>query len=379
MEPRISLAADAAESRALTGLRGVGAMLVLLHHYFLHLPPDLRAPWFGGLLLKGYLGVDLFFVLSGFVMAMVYGPWFAAAGSGRWRCFAVFLVRRVARLWPLHAAVIAAIVAPLLLSGGSISARLVAINLAMLQAWGVSAEINSPAWSISTELLAYLLFPLLVPVVLHSRHGAVAGLLFTVAALALCVALALPIGPVRRGPLDIYFNYSVLPVLRCLAGFVLGMVAWRAGQMPGLRQLMDRGAGWVGPGALALMLASMLGRVHDLLIYPLLPVIVLGLHAGRGPLWAGFATGPVYRLGVMSYAIYLVHVVLLRLVPLGWGPFPLELAAYFAVVLAVALLAHHGVELPGRRLLRGWGEALLARALPRPAAAAAPPLQGGPG
>ncbi len=378
MDRRVTLTADSTESRALTGLRGIGAVLVLLHHFFLHLPPDLHESWFAGLLLKGYLGVDLFFVLSGFVMAMVYGPWFAGAGSGRGRRFAVFLVRRVARLWPLHAAVILAIVGPLLWSGGSISPRLVAINLAMLQAWGSSAEINSPAWSISTELLAYLLFPLLVPVVLRSRYGMVAGLLFTVAALALCMELAPPIGPVRRGPLDIYFNYSVLPLLRCLAGFVLGMVTWRAGQMARIRLLADRMAGWAGPLALALMLALMLGRVHDLLIYPLLPVIVLGLHVGRGALWARFAAGPVYQLGVLSYAIYLVHVVLLRYVPLGWGPRPLELAAYCAVVLAVALLAHHAVERPGRRLLRGWGEALLARALPRPGASA-PPLQGGPG
>ena len=368
------------ESRALTGLRGLGALLVMLHHFYLHLPIDLRAPGFGGLLLKGYLGVDLFFVLSGFVMAMVYGPWFEGGEPGRTRRLAVFLVRRLARLWPLHAAVIVAVVVAELLHGVVLSPRLVAINLAMLQAWGVSAEINPPAWSISTELFVYLLFPLLAPVVLRNRYGSVIGLLVTVSALALCLRFAIPVGPVRRGPLDIYFNYSPLPLLRCLAGFVLGMVAWRAGRAPAMHRMF--GAGWgqvvAGPAALAALIGLMLGRVDDRLIYPLLPVIVLGLHLGRGAVWGRFAQGPIYHLGVLSYAIYLVHVVLLLRFPFGWASPPVELAAFLVEVLAVALLAHFVVERPGRRLLRAWGEGLLGRALPRPAAAA-PPLQGGPG
>ena len=71
------------ESRALTGLRGLAAMLVLLHHFTLQVGPDLAPPLLRGLLRKGYLGVDLFFVLSGFVISMVYGRWFGPPMTGQ--------------------------------------------------------------------------------------------------------------------------------------------------------------------------------------------------------------------------------------------------------------------------------------------------------
>ena len=64
-------------ARALTGLRGAAALLVMLHHFILHQP--IAPHWaIDGIVLRGYLAVDLFFVLSGFVMARAYGGWFRA-------------------------------------------------------------------------------------------------------------------------------------------------------------------------------------------------------------------------------------------------------------------------------------------------------------
>ena len=359
------------ESRALTGLRGVGAVLVMLHHFHQHLALDLHFPMLGGVLRKGYLGVDLFFVLSGFVMAMVYGPWFAGGQPGRGRAYCVFLLRRAARLWPLHAVVIGLIVAYSMYDGNQVSVRWVMANLALVQGWGFSSEINPPAWSISTEVLAYLLFPLLAPALLRWRWGVVLGLLGAAAAIALCMHLAPPVGLVRRGRLDIYFNYSLLPLLRCFAGVLVGMAAWRLGRTG----LVQRVAAmpWTGPLAVAAMIGLMVGRVNDLLIYLLLPVIVLGLHYGRGPGWALFARGPVYRLGVLSYAIYLVHVALLSRFSFDWAPMGVELSVYLLEVALAATVAHWLIERPGRHLLRSWGEAILARTWGRPL------LQRGPG
>ena len=352
------------ESRALTGLRGVGALLVMLHHFHQHLALDVHIPLLGGLLQKGYLGVDLFFVLSGFVMAMVYGPWFTQAKPGRGQAYCVFLLRRVARLWPLHAAIIGLVVAGWAYDRSHISTRWVAANLALIQGWGFSAEINPPAWSISTEMLAYLLFPLLAPTLLQWRWGAVLGLVAAAAAIAVCMHLAPPVGLMRRGPMDIYFNYSLLPVLRCLAGVLVGMTAWRLGQSGMIQR--TTALPWLGPLALATVIALMLGRVNDLLIYPILPIVVLGMHHGRGPVWTAFAHGPLYRVGVLSYAIYLVHVILLSAFPFGWAPLGVELAVYLLEVAAAATLAHWLIERPGRHLVRAWGEAALARTWSRP-------------
>ena len=99
------------ESRALTGLRGVAAMLVLLHHVYLHLGVERHLPVLEPMLRRGYLGVDLFFVLSGFVISMAYGGWFDGSGPRWFTNYLRFLARRVARLWPLHATLVLMLIA----------------------------------------------------------------------------------------------------------------------------------------------------------------------------------------------------------------------------------------------------------------------------
>ena len=372
MEDRIVITSGP-ESRALTGLRGVGALLVLLHHFFLSPALHHHPPRLNGLVLKGYLGVDLFFVLSGFVMAMVYGAWFPAEAAGRMRRGGLFLVRRAARLWPLHAVVLGVIVGVALHAGEQPSPRTVMANFAMIQGWGISGEINVPAWSVSTEIIAYFLFPLLAGPLLRGRGGIWLGLAGIAVLLGAMLALAPPVGDARRGPLDIHYNYSVLPVLRCLAGFTLGMLTWRLGTIDAVRRAAASAV--VGPLALALMLLVMLAKGHDLLIYPLLPLIVLGFHFGHGPAWRVLAAGPLHRLGVLSYAVYLVHYTLLGWLPFGWGPVWAELLAFLLATMGVAALAHLAVELPARRFIRTAGTAVL----PRFGRAVPPPLQPGSG
>ena len=364
------------ESRALTGLRGVGAVLVMLHHFYLMHWMQRHGPVADGLMRRGYLGVDLFFVLSGFVIAMAYGEWF----PGRFGRVAQFLFRRAARLWPLHVVVLVVTTALLMGRGDVISPRTFLVNVAMVQAWGISREINPPAWSASAECFAYLMFPLLAGPVLRGRFGAWLGAGLVVALLATALAYAPAESDERRGALDIYYNYSVLPVLRCLAGFTLGLVTWRLGQVAAVARAVA--AGLVGPLGLMLMLMLMLAGAHDLMIYPLLPLIVLGLHLGRGWWWRGLATGPVYRVGVLSYSLYLVHYVMLCFLPFGSGPDGdaggMALVAFLLATGCVAGLAHVTVEMPVRRAMRAAGDAALVP-LGRRAAAVAAALQPGRG
>jgi len=354
------------ESLALTGLRGVAAVLVVMHHASLHLGA-VDLPWAGGLLQKGYLGVDLFFVLSGFVMSMVYGSWFTggalgAVAPGRRAdmagSLAVFLVRRAGRVWPLHAAVLAVLMAGLALSGQVLpSLRFTMANLLLVQGWGVSGEINAPAWSVSTEVAAYLLFPLLARPVLRWRWGAVLGVAATAVLLTACFALAPPVGPARRGMLDVHMNYSVLPAMRCVAGFLLGMVAWGAGRVPALARLAGRP--WTGVGAFLVALGLMLARADDLLVLALMPPVVIGLHCGRGRLWRLFTLQPVHGLGVLSYAIYLIHYALMPVLLDGPGPVAARLGLYAATTLLLAALAHYCIERPTRKLIRWAGEVMV--------------------
>ena len=89
----------AGEIRSLTGLRGVTAMLVAAYHFY-----PVQSPLLSRTVGRFYLWVDLFFVLSGFVMALNYGRMFRDGFSGE--AFGEFLLRRLARVYPLYIVVL---------------------------------------------------------------------------------------------------------------------------------------------------------------------------------------------------------------------------------------------------------------------------------
>ena len=348
----------AQENRALTGLRGLAAVLVCVHHLVLHIgaPPSLAQGAPGALkafALRGYLMVDLFFVLSGFVMALAYEGWFASGldiGT-----YARFLWRRFARLWPLHAFLVALLLAVQVLDGHvSVWWRMVVANFAMVQAWGLSETLNVPSWSLSTEWAAYMLFPALAGLALRGSWGRTAGtvaLAMATLLLAASLGAAEPAG--RRGPLDLYDNYSLLPLARCLAGFTLGLAARRAMHLPWLAGCLAR-PGWAILPLAALLPGLALG-LPDWLAYPLLVLLVAALWAGHGGLSWLLGSSIPHRLGVWSYALYLVHMPLIQLWESAGRPAPPLIAgvALFAASLTAAAVLHRLVERPALRALRG--------------------------
>src|SRR3569832_1237739 len=146
--------------KPLTSMRFFAAMWVVLYHYWPNLDPHTPA-----LVSKGYLGVELFFVLSGFILCHVY---LQGAGEGRFK-YGSFPWARLARVYPLHLAT--------LLGVGAMAVGAAAVgiqhhndianwsvlpaNLLLVHAWGFAkaAAWNHPSWSISAEWFAYLTFP----------------------------------------------------------------------------------------------------------------------------------------------------------------------------------------------------------------------------
>jgi peptidoglycan/LPS O-acetylase OafA/YrhL len=95
---------DAAHIKPLTALRFFAAMWVVLYHYWPNLQGAAAMPALVG---KGYLGVELFFTLSGFILCHVYLESF---GEGRFR-YGAFLWNRLARVYPLHLATLLGVMA----------------------------------------------------------------------------------------------------------------------------------------------------------------------------------------------------------------------------------------------------------------------------
>jgi peptidoglycan/LPS O-acetylase OafA/YrhL len=364
------------EIRSLTGLRGVAACWVVLFHYImvfhqadliqnLSTESTISLTVTRAILLHGYLAVDLFFVLSGFVMALTYSASFRARLSVS--AYLDFLSKRLGRVYPLYIALTAAI-AVLGYAGVSTFKAPTQVSLAsnvlLVQAWGIADSIDIPAWSISTEFASYLLFPLLVRIVL-AKHwvrcwaaAAAAAMILVLVATRTTTELHQLIGGTafRAGPLDASRFATAYPLLRCLAGFTLGLFAFRLAQAAPVRRVL---AGrFVGDVGLIALLALMAVPGSDVVLVLLFVPFVIALATGQSYTARHLSGNVLYWLGLVSYSIYLTHF------PVeDWLQFPLRAkldalhvphavavsgAAMILPVLALSTMTYYGIERPGR-------------------------------
>jgi peptidoglycan/LPS O-acetylase OafA/YrhL len=349
------------EIRSFTGLRGCAAVMVMFYHFTLNMPgTTLPTQW---LLLNGYLWVDLFFILSGFVMAYSHATFFSRGQP--LRTHLRFLLTRIARIYPLYLVILLESACLLLWRTPGHDprefTRTFLLNLTMVQAWGLAPSMEGAAWSISTEWAAYLVFPLLfAATVLSSRR--VACVAATLSAVVI-LCLAFSPGPFtfpdqsRGGPLDIYSSATVAPVFRCLAEFNLGLLAYRMA-----RSVARRPHAWAGAGSIVTMaaiLTAMCWQGLDAAIVFLFAGLLVTLAPGRGILARVLSSPVPYALGRWSYSIYLIHdkfshpTVTLEHYLADYMPFaPVAAAAAMAcVVVACSAATFKIVEQPMRRWL----------------------------
>jgi peptidoglycan/LPS O-acetylase OafA/YrhL len=341
-----------AEIRSLTGLRGVAAAYVVLYHLHLF---ELCSGSAATFLTHGYLAVDLFFVLSGFVMALTYSKLFEGEFSAA--KYRDFLGRRIARVYPLYTVVTVVCFALNSLRHEPGSVGVLTANLLLVQSWSICKSLVGPGWSISAEWAAYLIFPLLVAVCLFRgrRWSVVAGVLAVASLILLAQAPASLIHVAcYRGPMDLADGYA--PVLRCVSEFTLGLLAWRSCK----HDLM--GSRWLPmlTGAAILFLLAI--RRSDIGIVLLLPVFIASLSHEGSLAAKALGSRPLRWLGEISYSLYLVHTLCLngkphalRLLVSHHVPHPTTIysATFLVVTLALAQTTYLLIEQPGRSLLRG--------------------------
>jgi peptidoglycan/LPS O-acetylase OafA/YrhL len=301
----------------------------------------------------GYLAVEFFFVLSGFVIWMTYADRIRAGGRA---AIPDFLKRRIARVWPLHlfmlgVAIVYALVIAILdhPDWSQYPPAELPLHLLLLQNWGFTGKLtwNVPAWSISCELAAYLLFPLLALAVDWRRLPTAVLLAAALGCAGFVYGVFAIIG-------DTVLGQSILTigVLRCLGEFALGTIVcalwlrWR--ETPWLPALAAAAFGGL---LVAAHLAGLISQIAALPLAFAALVLVLALTSGmRGN---PFELAPVHYLGEISYATYLGHWMLwmgfkLALIhdhDMGWPLF----ALFVAMTLAASVLLYHFVERPAQR------------------------------
>lgn len=346
------------EIKPLTSLRGIAAVLVLVYHLGIigARPWPLDAHFFA----RGYLWVDLFFILSGFILAYVYGRRFE--GKVNYTDYRDFLQRRLLRIYPLHFVTLLLFVpigAQQLLAGPALYPAWSYLtsfveHLLLVQSW-YHHDVrtwNGPSWSISSEWAAYLLFPLFFWLV-HRGPLVVASFLVTLGVIGIYVMSTFMPGQ----NLNILFG---LGTLRCFADFSLGIFIHRLFRRGG-RMIAAASHDLAAAAIVATIVLLLQSSSHDIWLIPGFAGLILAAAVNQGRLKRVLEVPILYHLGLISYSLYMTHwfmfhvALWLRERLPGDVPGPTAVAVLMATTLGatwlVSIVTYHQVEL---RFRRGW-------------------------
>lgn len=350
---------------SLTGLRFVLALWIAIFHLGDMYDPAGMGSW--PIMKAGVARVDVFFVLSGFVLTHVY--WMRTDAKFD---FAGFLQARFARLFPLHLLALSlflVLIAAANIIGATGETKGYTLqgflgNLLLLQAWGIegTGKWNFPAWTVSAEFCGYLLFPLFLMLATCFRR---APLLF----LACSVSFVLVVDLAFQQFLGRSLTQSTqdLGAIRGSAVMLVGVagrVAFERTQLSAKSGLALAVAGMVLAGTAAFLAMSTgfvaLGGA----------MIVIGL-ASRDVLGnQSYLNSPtMVELGKWSYGIFILHVPVFMAIRHGASIFGIEFVVNIVttivavcILMCASAIAHYLVEEPARKWLRGPRTAAIASA-----------------
>ncbi|WP_206995087.1 acyltransferase family protein [Trinickia mobilis] len=342
------------QNSSLEGVRGAAAFVVMLYHAGVPFPTAIR---------HGYLAVDLFFVLSGFVICSAYG---ASLSSGAQ--IGTFVVRRFGRLWPVHIATtilfyaVANVVT--MLSTGTLAGlpplSHVAALATMTQGLNLFPDMigTKVNWSASDEFYVYLVFAALCFLLRGKARLVAFGVL---AMLGYAIAVAASIvrhDCLRTGDCLAALNCS-FGWARCIAGFFVGALVAEFKNVLAMR-VMSRRIPQLLAFAATLLFMSYSNVLGLAFAAPLVfGAFVASLACDSGPIAKFFHERPFQYLGRISYSLYLGHAVVAPLyaVAVTATSSPLvnfaAIAAFFAASVVLAHLLNRFVETPCRQYFYG--------------------------
>ncbi len=339
--------------KPLTSLRAFLALWVLCRHWFHVYGSDPMFIDIGSantFFDHGYLGVDGFFILSGFILTYNYG-----ASNRHPLDKRKFIVARIARIYPVH-------IACLLLFAAFAIARDFALHThalgtqdytasgfiltaLLLNAWRYAGPTgwNDVAWSVSAEWFAYVWFPVFLLVA--PRHRQVR--IFAVAGLALAALVAVELTSAEHLSL-------AGGVARLIPEFLLGVLLFR------WRETLPQFEGWAGGSLVSLLICGFAIKVGaDSLFVAGAVCLIFFLSYKRDVLTRPLSCAPLAFLGEISYCIYLVQRIpqylfsfaRSRLPELAAVPAPVQALLLLVLTLAFAVLLHYLVENPMRSFI----------------------------
>lgn len=364
-EPRKQMSIPRPQLRALTGLRFFAAVHVVVFHF----SQRRFSGWAANIVSAGYIGVSLFFVLSGFILAYTYAGSQDVEPIDR----RSFWVARFARVYPLYGFALLATL-PFFIREVPDDGFLLACMLSTVvlgHAWfpQYAEQWNGPGWSLSVEALFYAAFPFLVPGLRRLRKELFFPSMFGLAVLALAAPfLYLQLKPDGQSVITSNDHFYWLSVLKYNP--LMHLPEFLMGALCGVRFLDSaadpRDSRWSVVSTLAsvAILAALAASpqlpfpyLHNGLMAPLFCLLIFSLAHDRGPIAAILGTRLLLLLGEASYALYLLHVPIERWLHRFWPAGPSDVwfpVAYGVAVIVLPVVVLIVVENPSRRVLRSW-------------------------
>ncbi len=376
----------------LTPLRGIAALLVILLHYSMFVTTVIPAET-SPIISKLYLMVDLFFVLSGFIMYHVYGGYFIAGAS--FKKIGGFLRARFARIYPLHLAMLVMMIGlgALAYSSNALEGPLAVVfdftaipsQLLLTQAMGThhEATFNTPSWSISVEWWAYVLFPFLMLLLARTKIWT-RFVFITLIAFAywyIMYHMQPEFWAIRWEqfgyPESIPYPVHIIDVitgapafLRCLCGFIWGMLVYELFSNNWGKSVLKSGRAFIGVWMVLLVLWHFEVMVDPFAVL-LFGIMILAAAYNQDHTGRILNNKILNYMGDISYSLYLVHVPIITVFLFGRAmmvnPDPLKLAmgydfppwiswlgllAMYLISIGVATLTYRYIEKLARNYLR---------------------------
>ncbi|ELF7274582.1 acyltransferase [Salmonella enterica] len=328
------------EVKSLTGVRGIAAIYVVLYHF-----TNARIPF----IWNGYLAVDLFFVLSGFIMCMVYSKNFASkiSVSG----FGKFLWHRFARIYPLYLFVLISTIIIQVAESSLPSTQTLIINFMMWQNLFNNGMVGA-SWPVSVELIAYLIFPPLM-FLLANKKWLCFIIIYT--SMSILFYITTIDNPGSSGPLDIYSGIPSL--MRGVCGFSIGVCCY---------VLFDKYKSilnvitYTQDILAVLLIACLLIKGMDVVFVILTGLYISSLYYSTGITGWFLSTKPIHYLGEVSFSIYLTHLMIQRHFTFEINAiteyldvsYINEISVMVISTFLLSVLTFHLVEKPSRHILR---------------------------
>ncbi|WP_294244342.1 acyltransferase [uncultured Chryseobacterium sp.] len=282
------------EIKSLTGLRGVAALWITLFHY-IYIK-------FNFLIEKGYVAVDIFFVLSAFLLTISYSEKFRTLSTEKVN---IFYKKRVNRIYPIYFFSLIFII--LFVERASVADFI--INAGLIQCFfNPNYMLSSVYWSLSTEWICYLIFPFMLYAVIRYRINAV-----LLIATGLCIRyflLFLPdlyISGNKQGEavqFDNYLDiaYGVNSLIRTVSCYLIGMA------FALLANTKIWKSSFLMYGTVAVFFLSLTVEKGIFFVPLLSAILIKNLYneSGNAVKWL-LESKPVYILGNISYSLYIIH------------------------------------------------------------------------